>query len=272
MEAMKVDIPTAINEFEQAIAHIRSRPANRITAELLDLMKQESDFAKKIIKHCVDAYDGVASEPEVLLAALTALANDNELRCLRYRAILDEIYRNGVRDEAGRKAPMPIQADFSADMELSYSEEHRVLRVKLPLLLPLKPAWNAYLPDKVRRRVEQFTDEYKAKAWNERQKYEIPRFSRALVILIHHYDEEKRVKHYYRDYDNQETSWIINALHSQRLFSDSAAMMIFMNMAVKDSESFTEILVTDACRALPVIRGIDPAIDTSLYETSDAIQ
>lgn len=248
------------NEFDKTAEIIRSLPPNRVSAYLINLMETESQLAKKLSDLCLKAYYSNSGSDEDLFNALNDVVSENERRCLHFRNSLDSIYHVADLGDGTRRVQIPKKADFTQDMALEFDEERNILRVTLPMMLPFKPAWNAYLPDKVRRKMEFFADDY----WQKHgRKVE---FNDAFVLLIHHFGIEKRGRRLYRDYDNNEWSWLLNALHTNVIFNDSPATMIVMQMAVEAEESFTEVLITDAARALDTIRAIDPNIDLSIYE------
>lgn len=245
----------------QTADRIRSLPRSKLSSYLVNLLEQEMFFADKICKQAIAAHCSQGGTAADEARALTELVNLNERRCLHYRETADHMSRAINTDviPANAGIPMPTGVDFSNDIEFSYEEKTNTLRVKMPVLLPLKPKWNSYIPDKVRNAIEQFDMRYRERTGKRIY------FPHALVVLVHHYDDEKRARSHYRDYDNQEWSWTLNALHSKGMFNDSAATMLVMQMAVPDIKSFTEVVITDAERILATITDICPDIDVSIY-------
>ena len=245
--------------FIRARDQIKALPVTKASKFLINLLEQEYFFAGKLLKHCMDVYTSMGGSKYDQLNSITELVNTNERRCRLFRQVIDGMCNSLGATSTVNNQRMPKKADISEGTEFSYDEETNTLRVKFPILLPLKPTWNNYIPDKLRCGLEFFDEEYRAKTGKRIH------FNHALVLLIHHYDDEKRVKSYYRDFDNQEWSSALNALHSRAMFNDAATTMISMQMASPNTTSFTEVLITDAERILDSIKLIDPKIDISLY-------
>jgi len=246
--------------FMRARNFIKSLPVTKATRFLVNVLEQECFFAGKLVKQCKNVYYSQGGSAHDQLDAITEMVNTNERRCLAFRQSVDDMCRTtGVTSSISDKK-LPQKVDITEDTEFSYDEKTNTLRVKFPILLPLKPTWNRYIPDKIRRGIEMFDEEYKAKTGNQIL------FNHALVLLIHHYDDEKRVENYYRDFDNQEWSSTLNALHASAMFNDAATTMISMQMASPDTTSFTEVVITDVERVLDIIGIVAPHADTSFYQ------
>ena len=203
------------------------------------LVGHTDQYEKKLISLVKEVYL-YESNPEVLEEKLTQLSDAGELYCLRRRETLDgfcKIIRGG-----DPLSPVPSQMDISQDIEIQYDAEESCLRVTMPELLPLKGKWSEYLPGKIRFAMERFSSQYN-------KEHGAPlKISPAFVLFVHHYDEHRRRAGTYRDYDNQEYSNVLNALHSTQIFNDSPATCITMQMAAKGEKSFTEVF------AIPVSR------------------
>ena len=223
-------------------------PPNASVPYLRALLGHAKVYEKNLIRLAKDAYYSEWN-PELFTEALTQLSDAGELHCLWCRETLDglcKMIRNG-----DSLSPIPSQLDISQDIEIRYNPEESCLRVTMPVLLPLKGKWSEYLPGKIRFAMEQFSAQYK-------KEHGTPlKISPAFVLFVHHYDEQKREDGTYRDYDNQEYSNVLNALHSTLIFNDSAATCITMQMAAKGEKSFTEVFVTPVNRMGELLSNID---------------
>lgn len=230
-------------------SELLSKLPPRISIPYLRALVGHTDqFEKKLIPLVKEIYF-YESNPEILEEKLTQLSNAGELYCLRRRETLFglcQMIRGG-----DPLSPIPSQLDISQDIEIRYNPEESCLRVTMPVLLPLKGKWSEYLPGKIRFAMEQFSAQYK-------KEHGAPlKISPAFVLFVHHYDEQKREDGTYRDYDNQEYSNVLNALHSTLIFNDSAATCITMQMAAKGEKSFTEVFVTPVNRMGDLLSNID---------------
>lgn len=230
-------------------SELLSKLPPRISIPYLRALVGHTDqFEKKLIPLVKEIYF-YESNPEILEEKLTQLSNAGELYCLRRRETLFGLCQMIWGGDP--LSPIPSQLDISQDIEIRYNPEESCLRVTMPVLLPLKGKWSEYLPGKIRFAMEQFSAQYK-------KEHGAPlKISPAFVLFVHHYDEQKREDGTYRDYDNQEYSNVLNALHSTLIFNDSAATCITMQMAAKGEKSFTEVFVTPVNRMGDLLSNID---------------
>lgn len=239
---------------EDTIEMIRSLPPGRLSKHLDALLHQTMTYEKKLVRLAREIYQ-FSENPQELERLLTELSDAGELYCLQRRSMIDAMCKTTSIHNGYASPVLPQRADISQDVSVSYDAASNTLRLTMPGLLPLKGKWSSYLPDKIRCALERFDREYRLQTGKKLK------ISPAFVLFIHHYGTEDREKGFYRDYDNQEYSSVLNALHSTGIFNDSAATHINMQMAVAGSNSFTEVAITDISRMMDLLE----KRDLSLY-------
>ena len=241
----------------ETLCNLQKLSPHRLSPHLEALLQHSIVYEEKLTKLCWEIYR-CTDNLEELEQRLTELSDAGELYCMRRRTILDSMYGTTAANYARTGVTFPQKADISQDIQISHDALTNTLRLVMPELLPFKGKWSVYLPDKIRCALEKFEQEYQHRGGGKLK------ISPAFVLFIHHYGEEARARSLYRDYDNQEYSCVLNALHSTQIFNDSAATFINTQMAVPDDRSFTEIVITEVKRMLEVVN----ALDLSLYTDS----
>ncbi len=241
---------------EELCEEIQAWPQRRVSPYLHTLLQDTKSYQKNLLRLVREAYFW-SDSPDSLRESLTALSDAGELYCLRRRRTLDNMCKAIQKNDLIHPIPFPSQMDISQDIQISYDEETKRLRVEMPMLLPLKGRWNEYLPGKIRYTLGVFSENYRQEHGQRL------RFSYAFVLFVHHYEKPRPGQWYYRDYDNQEYSVVLNALQSTLIFNDGPTTSVTMQMAVPDGKSFTEVIITPVDRMMNLLRDMD----FSMYES-----
>lgn len=248
-----------------SLTDIGSLPVSLATPYIQELARQAMQYdckLAKLLKKMNNIYLNFQGDSDLAVNAATEIYNAVELNCLTNRMILLELWRS--LQLRGRWQGQIIQEpDISDGISIFYDEKKQHLRIEMPSMLPIDGTLAAFLPAKIRCAMEKFSREYQGT-----HNGKILCLSPAFVVFTHHYNRErKNVFMSMKDYDNIESSSVLNALHFTRIFNDDPTNMVIMQSAALSTRDYTEVNIVPVSHRNELLQ----SIDFSLYEERSTI-
>ena len=199
----------------------------------IDLLHEHTENRiSKLARH-IEAADRLDAEENsvAIYVELSEISRHTELLSKELRMILSELHASF---EALGLSPEYVPLAISSDVKTSVKNE--IYTIRLDGILPFKSKGNVYyLHEKLDAALELFLSDSGISA---------PVFSeRCAVILRHHYDLERSSGRQIRDYDNLETSCVLNVIARYFMWDDDPKSYLLMQDIAPDHSDFTEIIV-----------------------------
>ena len=199
----------------------------------IDLLHEHTENRiSKLARHIevagrLDAEENAAA----IYMELGEIARHTELLSKELRMILSELHASF---EALGLSPEYVPLAISSDVKTSVKNE--IYTIRLDGILPFKSKGNVYyLHEKLDAALELFLSDSGISA---------PVFGeRCAVIIRHHYDMERSSGRQIRDYDNLETSCVLNVIARYFMWDDDPKSYLLMQDIAPDHSDFTEIIV-----------------------------
>ena len=199
----------------------------------IDLLHEHTENRiSKIARHIevagrLDAEENAAA----IYMELGEISRHIELLSKELRIILSELHASF---EALGLAPKYVPLTINSDVKIFV--ENGIYIIRLDGILPFKSKGNVYyLHEKLDAALELFLSDSGISA---------PVFGeRCAVIIRHHYDLERSSGRQIRDYDNLETSCVLNVIARYFMWDDDPKGYLLMQDIAPDSSDFTEMLV-----------------------------